>query len=113
MRAFEETTHREQPILRAVSDEVERRMSAEGDLIMWASQPVNAEPSLWKENPQRFVNTEYRRNARESVHIERESAVLTRPLAAVIGSGPRWIPEDEKALLFRQSPQIRNSEKGS
>ena len=58
-RAIEETTHREQPILRAISDEIERRMSTEDDLIMWTSQPVNAEPFLGKEDPQRLVDTEY------------------------------------------------------
>jgi hypothetical protein len=27
-------------------------------------------------------------------------------------SGPGWIPQDQEALLFRQSPQIRDSEEG-
>ena len=58
-RAVEKTTHREQSILRANSYEVERRMSTEDDLVMWTSQPVNAEPSLGKEYPQRSVDTEY------------------------------------------------------
>lgn len=59
-RAVEETTHREQPILRAISDEVERRMSTEDDLVIWTSQPVNSEPFLGKEKPERLVDTEYR-----------------------------------------------------
>ena len=35
-------------------------MPAEEDGVVWASQPVNAEPFLRKENPQRLVDPEYR-----------------------------------------------------
>jgi hypothetical protein len=58
------------------------------------------------------MDPEYRRDARENVHIKGERAVLTRLLAPVMIRGSGRISEDQEALLFGQSPQIRESEEG-
>jgi hypothetical protein len=105
-RAVEKATHSEQSILRAISDEVERRVPSEDDRVVWASQPINTAPFVRNEKSQRVVDAQDGRNAREHVYIQREFLMLARLLAPVVIGGPRRIPEDQKALHFGQPPQI-------
>ena len=50
------------------------------------------------------------RDAREDINVERERAVLARLLAPIVIGGSRRIAKDQQALLFRQAPEIGNSE---
>ena len=57
--AIEETAHGEQTILGSIGHEVEWRMPTKDNGLVWTSQPVYAEPFLWKENSERLVDTEH------------------------------------------------------
>ena len=103
-RAVEETAHREQPILGAAGHEVEGRSPAEDDGVVRGSQPLDAELFRRKKNSETLMDPEYRRDAREDIHVEGESAVLSSLLAPVVVRGSRGITEDQETLLFRQPP---------
>jgi hypothetical protein len=111
-RAVEEASNREQSVLRATGYEIERRSSAEDDSIVRAPQPLDTEPFRRKQNPESLLNPEHRGYAREDVDIKREGTMLASLLAPAVIGGPGGITEDQKTLLFRQSPQIRNGQKG-
>ena len=103
-RAVEETAHREQPILGAAGHQVEGRSAAEDDSVVRGSQPLGAKVLRRKQNPETLMDPEYRRDAREGINVEGESAVLSSLLAPVVVRGSRGITEDQETLLFRQPP---------
>jgi alkylation response protein AidB-like acyl-CoA dehydrogenase len=82
--------------LRATGDEINRRVSSEDDSVVWASQPINTEPFVRKENYQRLVDAQDRRNAREHVDIQGEILVLAPLLAPVVRGGPGRISESKR-----------------
>lgn len=83
---IEKTPDNHQPVLRTADDQIERRMAAKGWRIMRLAEPCHALMLIIEKHAQGLMNTQDRRNSREDINIQRESAMLARMFApAMIG----------------------------
>ena len=58
------------------------------------------------------MDAQNRRNPQQHIHIERDGLVLAHPLAPVVIGGSGRKAQDQKALFFRQAPEVRDRQEG-
>src|SRR5690606_15662303 len=81
--AIEKTTHAQQSVLGAASEESERRPAAERKGAVRCCQPLDAGTLIGEKNAERLVDAQNRGNPQKHIHIEHDGLVLAYPLAPV------------------------------
>src|SRR5690606_26480696 len=104
----EKTAHAQQSILRAACEEIERWSAAERKGAMRRRQPLDAGTLIGKKNAERLVDAQNRGNPQQHVHIQRDGLMLAHSLAPVVIGGSGRKAQDQKALFFRQAPEVRD-----